>query len=105
MADILINGPDGTSTINNIPAWATEATQSNIENLLKGIGTKAQKIEAILRLQLKGFKEVTEATTKGDKEVKKLLEILDKNDKKSDKKEQQATKQLTDELEKLQKGQ
>ena len=105
MADILINGPDGQSTINNIPAWATEATQSNIENLLKGIGTKAQKIEAILRLQLKGFKEVTEATTKGDKEVKKLLEILDKNDKKSDKKEQQATKQLTDELEKLQKGQ
>ena len=56
MADIIINGPEGQSTINNIPAWATEATQKTIADSLKGIGSSADKIEALLQLQSKGIK-------------------------------------------------
>jgi hypothetical protein len=57
MADIVINGPEGQSTL-NAPAWATEATQANIAKTLAGIGTTAEKSEALLKLMFKGYTKV-----------------------------------------------
>lgn len=108
MADIVINGPEGQSTL-NAPAWATEATQAVISKTLTGMGTSSTKIEALLRLMVKGYTETTKATKEGDKEVADLLDTIRKLDEKSVK-EQKATKQATinqtkavDDLEKLQK--
>ena len=109
MAEIIINGPDGISTINNIPAWATEATQNIISKTLTGIGTSSKKIEALLSLQLKGYTEVTKATKEGDKEIADLLDTIRKLDKEGvaeQKKTKQATMAQTkavDDLEQLQK--
>jgi len=102
MTDIVITNTEGvTSTIQNLPAWATEATQKNIQTLLKGLGTSSSKIEAILRLQLKGFKETTKKTAEGDKEIQKLLKVLDSNDKKEQKQEKAANKAMEDALKEL----
>ena len=108
MAEIVINGPEGQSTL-NAPAWATEATQAVISKTLTGMGTSSTKIEALLRLMVKGYTETTKATKEGDKEVADLLNTIRKLDEQSVK-EQKATKQATinqtkavDDLEKLQK--
>ena len=102
MTDIVITNTEGvTSTIQNLPAWATEATQKNIQTLLKGLGTSSSKIEAILRLQLKGFKETTKKTAEGDKEIQKLLKVLDGNDKKEQKQGKAANKAMEDALKEL----
>ena len=106
MADIIINGPEGQSTINNIPAGATEATQENIASILKGIGNSAKKSEAILNLMLRGYEKVTKATKEGDKEIADLLKILEKSDKQSKKSTDNANKTIDGgikELEKLQR--
>ena len=95
--DIVITNTEGvTSTIQNIPAWATEATQKNMETLLKGLGTSSQKIEALLRLQLKGYKDTTKKTVDGNNEIAKLLKVLDSNDKKEQKQEKAANKTMED---------
>lgn len=100
--DIVITNTEGvTSTIQNLPAWATEATQKNIQTLLKGLGTSSQKIEALLRLQLKGYKETTKKTADGNKEIAQLLKILDSNDKKEQKQEKAANKAMEDALKEL----
>lgn len=108
MADIVINGPEGQSTL-NAPAWATEATQANIAKTLAGIGTTAEKSEALLKLMFKGYEGVTKATKEGDKEIADLLAKIDQKEA-SNLKEQKTIKQATisqtkavDDLEKLQK--
>ena len=102
MTDIVITNTEGvTSTIQNLPAWATEATQKNMQTLLKGLGTSSQKIEAILRLQLKGYKETTEKTADGNKEIQKLLKVLDSNDKKEQKEDKAANKAMENAIKEL----
>lgn len=96
MADILINGPDGQSTINNIPAWATEATQKTIADTLKGIGSSADKIEALLQLQSKGIKQLVKAGKEGDKELAELLERVNKDNKKQATSQEKQSKAATD---------
>ena len=106
MADIIINGPEGQSTINNIPAWATEATQENIASILTGIGNSTKKSEAILNLMLRGYEKLSKATKDGDKEVQDLLKILEKSDKEYKKSTDNANKTIDGgikELEKLQR--
>ena len=102
MTDIVITNTEGvTSTIQNLPAWATEATQKNMQTLLKGLGTSSQKIEAILRLQLKGYKETTKKTADGNKEIQKLLKVLDSNDKKEQKDDKAANKAMENAIKEL----
>ena len=102
MTDIVITNTEGvTSTIQNLPAWATEATQKNMQTLLKGLGTSSQKIEAILRLQLKGYKETTKKTADGNKEIQKLLKVLDSNDKKEQKEDKAANKAMENAIKEL----
>ena len=96
MADIIINGPEGQSTINNIPAWATEATQKTIANTLKGIGSSADKIEALLQLQSKGFKTLLKVGKEGDKELADLLERVNKDSKKQATSQEKQSKAATD---------
>jgi hypothetical protein len=102
MTDIVITNTEGvTSTIQNLPAWATEATQKNMQTLLKGLGTSSQKIEAIMRLQLKGYKETTKKTADGNKEIQKLLKVLDSNDKKEQKEDKAANKAMENAIKEL----
>jgi hypothetical protein len=107
MAEFIINGPEGQSTL-NAPAWATEATQVNISKTLAGIGLTAEKSEALLKLMFKGYEGVTKATKEGDKEIADLLAKIDEKEAENLKEQKtikQATKAQTkafEDLEKLQ---
>lgn len=90
MVDIVINGPDGQSTVPNVPEWASEATQKNISKILSGLGTGIDKIKALLELQIRGFKLDTEASKKGDAEIIKLMETLNKTAKLDEKNNKRA---------------
>ncbi len=90
MVDIVINGPDGQSTVPNVPEWASEATQKNISKTLSGLGTGIDKIKALLELQIRGFKLDTEASKKGDAEIIKLMETLNKTAKLDEKNNKRA---------------
>ena len=105
MADIIINGPEGQSTINNIPAWATEATQATMAKTMIGVGKKAEKIEAVLQLMLRGYEKLREANSKGDKDMSKWLNILAKNDKVELAEGKKATKEISEGLKELEKVQ
>ena len=105
MADIIINGPEGQSTINNIPAWATEATMTNISKTLTGIGKNTSMTDATLKLMLRGYRELTEATNEGDEEIQKLLKKMAGEDKKSHKEEKKANDTLSKGLKALQEVQ
>ena len=96
MADIIINGPEGQSTINNIPAWATEATQKTIADSLKGIGSSADKIEALLQLQSKGIKQLVKTGKEGDKELADLFERVNKDNNKHATSQTKQSKAATD---------
>lgn len=105
MADIIINGPEGQSTINNIPAWATEATQATMAKTMIGVGNKAEKIEAVLQLMLRGYEKLREANSKGDKDMSKWLNILAKNDKTELQEGKKSTKEISEGLKELEKVQ
>lgn len=105
MADIIINGPEGQSTINNIPAWATEATQATMAKTMIGVGNKAEKIEAVLQLMLRGYEKLREANSKGDKDMSKWLNILAKNDKVELQEGKKSTKEISEGLKELEKVQ
>ena len=105
MADIIINGPEGQSTINNIPAWATEATMTNISKTLTGIGKNTSMTDATLKLMLKGYRDLTEATNEGDEEIQKLLKKMAGEDKKANKEEKKANDTLSKGLKALQEVQ
>ena len=102
MADIIINGPEGQSTINNIPAWATAAGQVSVENVLKGMAKETTKTRTILEILARGGK----LDKKNQKEVKKEIETLQKVfkniDKKQEKRDKGSNKTLDDGLKHLQ---
>ena len=102
MADIIINGPEGQSTINNIPAWATAAGQVSVENVLKGMAKETTKTRTILEILARGGK----LDKRNQKEVKKEIETLQKVfkniDKKQEKRDKGSNKTLDDGLKHLQ---
>ena len=102
MADIIINGPEGQSTINNIPAWATEATLTNISKILEGIGKSVSMTDATQKLMLKGYRDLTKANSDGDAEIQKLLKQMAGEEKKSAKEEKKANNTLSKGLKDLQ---
>jgi len=96
MADIIINGPEGQSTINNIPAWATAAGQVSVENVLKGMAKETTKTRTILEILARGGK----LDDKNQKAVKKEIETLQKTFKDIDKKQTKRDKGSTQTIDK-----
>jgi hypothetical protein len=96
MADIIINGPEGQSTINNIPAWATAAGQVSVENVLKGMAKETTKTRTILEILARGGK----LDDKNQKAVKKEIETLQKTFKDIDKKQTRRDKGSTQTIDK-----
>ena len=101
MADIIINGPEGTSTINNIPAWATAAGQVSVENVLKGMATETTKMRAFVEILARGSKVTSKnnkETQKRFKELAKEISDADSRQAKSQEKQSQQEKAATKEL-------
>jgi hypothetical protein len=96
MAEIIINGPEGQSTINNIPAWATAAGQVSVENVLKGMAKETTKTRTILEILARGGK----LDDKNQKAVKKEIETLQKTFKDIDKKQTRRDKGSTQTIDK-----